>query len=285
MNSAPIPPRRRRSVLFLPASNPRAIAKAATLPCDAVILDLEDAVAPARKVEARDAAVAAVATGFGARETVVRINGDTTPWAADDLAVLRGTRVDAVLLPKIGSVAQVAAARATLGQDGPPLWAMVESAAGLLALPSLAAAADELRLAALVAGTNDLALDLRVRPDAARTPLLPALAQIVAAARAGGMAALDGVLNATDDPVRLAAECAQGAMFGFDGKSLIHPAQIDAANAAFGPDAASIAWARSVVAAFADAAAADRGAIRLDGAMVERLHLAEAERILALAGD
>lgn len=266
-----------RSCLFLPASNPRAVAKAATLPCDAVILDLEDAVAPEMKAAARAAAVAA--DGFGERTLVVRVNGGDTDWGADDLAALAGARVDAVLLPKVGGVAEVARARAALG-DGPALWAMVESARGLLALPALAEAAAGLRLETLVAGVNDLALDLRCRPDAARTPLRPHLAQIVAAARAGGMAAIDGVLNALDDPDRLAAECAQGRTWGFDGKSLIHPAQIDAANAAFGPSGEEIAWAERVAAAFADPSAADKGAIRVDGAMVERLHLTEAERIL-----
>ena len=272
---------RRRSCLFLPASNPRALAKARELPCDVVILDLEDAVAPEMKDAAREAAVAA--EGFGDRMLVVRVNGGDTDWGADDLAALAGTHVDAVLLPKVGSVEEVARARAALG-DGPALWAMVESARGLFSLPALAEAAagavPGLGLEALVAGVNDLALDLRCRPDAARTPLLPALAQIVAAARAGGMAAIDGVLNAIDDPDRLAAECAQGRMWGFDGKSLIHPSQIDAANAAFGPSAEEVAWAERVIAVFAEPANADKGAVRLDGSMVERLHLVEAERVL-----
>ncbi|GGB24688.1 citrate lyase subunit beta [Sphingomonas metalli] len=276
---------RRRSALFLPASNPRAVQKARSLPCDVVILDLEDAVAPERKREAREAALAALAQGFGERETVVRVNGADTEWGADDLALLATARVDAVLLPKVGGAEQLEAARSALGASGPPLWAMIETARGLMALPSLAAAAPAVRLEALVAGTNDLALDLRVRPDPNRTPLLPALAQIVAAARAGGMTALDGVLNAHDDIERLAAECAQGAMFGFDGKSLIHPAQIATANAAFGPDDGTVEWARRVIALFADPANASLGAVSLDGAMVERLHLAEARRILALIGE
>lgn len=267
----------------MPAANPRAIAKARGLACDVVILDLEDAVAPDQKSEAREAARAVAAEGgVGTRELVVRVNAAATHWGADDLASI-GAGVNAVLLPKVSGPADVAAARTALGADGPSIWAMVETARGLVALPALAACAAELRLEALVAGTNDLALDLRCRPDAVRTPLLPALAQIVAAARAGEMTALDGVLNDIDNPERLAAECAQGAMWGFDGKTLIHPAQIDAANAAFGPSAEEVAWARAVIDAFADPANADRGAIKLNGAMVERLHLAEAERILALA--
>ena len=276
--------RPRRSCLFLPASNPRAIAKARTLPCDVVILDLEDAVAPEAKADARAAAVAAVAEGgFGGRELVIRVNAAGSAWCGDDLAALARTRVDAVLLPKVGDVADVANARAALGDAGPALWAMVESARGMLALPRLAEAAAGLRLAALVAGTNDLALDLRCRPGADRAPLLPALGRIVEAARGAGIAALDGVLNAIDDPDRLAAECTQGRAWGFDGKTLIHPAQIDAANAAFSPSAAEIEWARAVIAAFADPAADGRGAVRMDGAMVERLHLAEAERIVSIA--
>ncbi len=188
-----------------------------------------------------------------------------------------------MLLPKVDGVADLIAARALVG-PAIPLWAMIETAKGIVALHDIAAAAADLGLAALVAGTNDLALDLRCRVDAERTALLPHLAAIVAAARAGGMIALDGVLNAIDDADRLARECAQGRDWGFDGKTLIHPAQIAAANAAFGPDAAAIAWAERVTAVFADPVHADRGAVRMDGEMVERLHLAEAERILTLAG-
>jgi citrate lyase subunit beta/citryl-CoA lyase len=250
------------------------------LPCDVVILDLEDAVAPDMKVAARAAAVAA--EGFGDRELVVRVNAGDTPWAIDDLAALAGAEVDGVLLPKVGSVADIARARDALG-NGPALWAMIESARGLLALPALAEAAADLGLEVLVAGVNDLSIDLRCQPDASRAPLLTALSQIVVAARAGGVAAIDGVLNAIDDTERLTAECAQGRMWGFDGKSLIHPGQIEAANIAFGPSAQEIAWAREVVAAFADPEAESRGAIRINGAMAERLHLAEAERIIAFS--
>lgn len=267
----------------MPASNPRATAKARDLACDVVILDLEDAVAPEMKAAARDAALGAVADGgFGDRELVVRINPIDTDAGRADLAAWRSasTRPDAVLLPKLSGAAMVADARAAIGSDV-PLWAMIETAEALLALPAIAGAA-ALGLAALVAGTNDLALDLRCRPGADRAPLLPALAQIVAAARAGGMAVLDGVLNAIDDADRLRAECDQGRAWGFDGKTLIHPAQIEVANTAFGPTPAEIDWAKRVIALFADPANADRGAARLDGAMVERLHLAEAQRIVAL---
>ena len=270
---------RLRSALFMPASNERAIAKARGLSCDAVILDLEDAVAPEAKVEARRQAVAVVREGgFGARRIAVRINGFDTPWGADDAEATRGV-VRTIVLPKVNGPAHLERARAALGADT-TLWAMVETCAAVLALPAIATAAGAFGVAALVAGTNDLAKDMRCRPDPARTPLLPALAQIVVAARAAGIVALDGVCNVLGDGERLAAECAQGAMLGFDGKTLIHPGQIDAANAAFGPTAEELAWARAVVAAFADPVNADKGAIRLGGAMVERLHLLEAERML-----
>jgi citrate lyase subunit beta/citryl-CoA lyase len=275
------PVRPRRSALFLPASNARAIAKARTLPCDVVILDLEDAVAPAQKPAARAAAVAALREGgFGARELVVRVNAADTAWGADDLAALAGCGVDAVLLPKLDSAATLAAARGALGR-GPALWGMIETCGGVLALRAIVAAAGDTGLAALVAGTNDLARELRCRAGADRAPLLPALAQVVLAARSAGLAALDGVINTLDDAAAIAAECRQGRDWGFDGKTLIHPAQIAAANAAFGPSDADVAAADVLAAAFDGRA--DEGAIRVDGRMVERLHLEEARRTLALA--
>ena len=274
-----------RSALFMPAANARAIAKARALACDAVILDLEDAVAPEVKDAARGQALAAVREGgFGERVVAVRVNGLDTDWAMADLAALAAATVDAVVLPKVVGAADLQRTRAAIG-DGPALWAMIETAAGVLGLPAIVAAAGATRLDALIAGTNDLARDLRCRPDSERTPLRPALAQIVLAARAGGLMALDGVLNALDDPDRLDRECRQGAMLGFDGKTLIHPAQIDAANRAFGPDDTAIARARRIVAAFASDEAAERGAIRLDGEMIERLHLAEAERVLRMTSE
>jgi citrate lyase subunit beta/citryl-CoA lyase len=276
--------RRRRSALYMPASNPRAIAKARSLACDVVILDLEDAVAPDEKAAARDRVVAEVGTGgFGTRELVVRINALDTPWGADDIAALRSIGIDAVLVPKISGAADLAAVRAALGTDGPPIWAMIETCGGVLELPAIARAAAGSRLTALIAGTNDLAKELRCLPGVDRMPLIPALMAIVTAARAAGLVALDGVCNALDDPTRLVAEAEQGAGLGYDGKTLIHPAQIAAANTAFGPTPDQLEWAQTVVAAFADGATADKGAIRLDGQMVERLHLAEAEAMLAQA--
>ena len=273
---------RSRSALFMPASNPRAIDKARALACDIVIVDLEDAVAPDAKPVGRAAAVVAMEAGFGARRQAIRINGLDTGWSVDDAAAVRASRADAAVVPKVSSTDDLVSARALLGEDGPPIWAMIETCAAVLALPAIAAAAGATRTELLIAGTNDLAKDMRCRPDADRQPLLPALAAIVTAARAAGIIALDGVCNAIDDPARHAAECAQGAMFGFDGKTLIHPSQIDAANRAFGPSAAEIAWAEQVIAAFADPVNAGRGAIRIGGEMVELLHLAEAERVLAV---
>ena len=275
--------RRRRSALYMPASNARAIAKARTLDCDVVILDLEDAVAPDEKAAARDRVIEAVREGgFRERELVVRVNGLDTPWYADDIAAIRAIGLAAVLVPKVSSVADLLAVRASLGDDGPPIWAMIETCAAILALPALSAAAAETRLTALIAGTNDLAKEMRCRLGADRMPLIPALTATIMAARAAGIVALDGVCNALDDPPRFTAECAQGATLGFDGKTLIHPSQIDAANAGFGPSEEELAWARNVVAAFQDPEHADKGAIRLNGQMVERLHLAEAEAMLAL---
>ncbi|RXD05838.1 CoA ester lyase [Sphingomonas sp. UV9] len=266
----------------MPASNARAIAKARTLDCDVVILDLEDAVAPDEKAGARDRVVEAVREGgFGTRELVVRINGLGTPWYEDDVAAVRRIGVDAVLVPKVSYPTDLEAVRGSLGENGPPIWAMIETCAAILSLPALSGAAWANRLTALVAGTNDLAKEMRCRLGPDRTPLVPALASIVIAARAIGIVALDGVCNALDDPARFGAECAQGAMLGFEGKTLIHPSQIQAANAGFGPSEDELAWASAIVAAFARPENADKGAIRLDGQMVERLHLAEAEAMLA----
>jgi len=282
VNDEPTPVRPRRSALYMPASNARAVEKARDLPCDVVILDLEDAVAPEQKARARDAVVAAVrAGGFGHRELVVRANALDTEWGADDLAALSASGADAVLLPKVSDVATLHAARQALGGDT-PLWAMVETARGVVNLPAIVDASREVGLAALVVGTNDLAKELRCRPDATRAPLLPILTQIVLAARMAGLVALDGVINVLDDEAAIEAECAQGLEWGFDGKTLIHPAQIAAANRVFSPAADDVAWAETIVAAFDLPEHAARGAIRVEGKMVERLHLEEARRTLAL---
>ncbi|HEY7203643.1 MAG TPA: CoA ester lyase [Methylomirabilota bacterium] len=272
--------RPRRSVLFMPGSNARALEKARTLPADALILDLEDAVAPEAKVEARARVLAAVrAGGYGRREIVVRVNGAGTPWGADDLAAVAHAGVDAVLLPKVESAETVTAATTVLGPAA-TVWCMLETPRGILSAPSIASAP---RVGALVVGTSDLAKDLHARPTRDRLPLLTSLGLCVLAARAAGIAALDGVHLDLDDDEGLAAACRQAADLGFDGKTLIHPRQVAIANEVFAPAPSQIEWARRVIAAHADAAAHGRGVVVLDGRLIENLHVDDARRVLALA--
>jgi citrate lyase subunit beta/citryl-CoA lyase len=275
--------RPRRSALYLPASNARAIAKARELPCDVVILDLEDAVAPEAKAEAREQAVAAVREGgFGARELVIRVNGLDTEWGKADLAALRAVRPDAVLAPKVSTAADVARYAALLG-DTVPLWVMIETALSLFRLDEIAAAAQGGPLAGFVMGTNDLAKEMGAELRTERTPFLGALGLAVAAARAYGLIVLDGVFNDIEDDAGFARQAAQAVEFGFDGKTLIHPRQIAPCNAAFLPSAEAVAWARRIITAFDAPENAAKGAIRVDGRMVERLHLHQAHRTLAAA--
>lgn len=272
---------RARSVLFLPASNPRAVEKARTLDCDLAVLDLEDAVAPDGKVEARAAAVEAVRVGgFGPR-LAVRINGEGTPWHADDLAALSETACDLIVLPKVEDAATVV--RAAGAAPGARLIAMIETPPALFRLPGIAGA--HAALDALMFGVNDLAAALGTGPSADREPLKPWLAAVAAAARAHGIAAIDGVFNRFQDDDGFARECAQGVLYGFDGKSLIHPRQIAPANAAFSPSPEAVARARAIVAVFEAPDARGKGAVSLDGEMVERLHLDAARRTLARAGE
>lgn len=279
-------PRPRRSALYLPASNARAIAKARALACDVVILDLEDAVAPDAKALARGQAVDAVrAGGFGARELVVRVNGLDTMWGADDMAALATAWPDAVLVPKIASAAGIAGYAARLDGSRAALWAMIETAAALFQLDAIGATARDGPLAAFVMGLNDLAKETGARLGATRLPFVGALGLAVAAARAHGLAILDGVFNDLDDDAGFAAEARQAVDFGFDGKTLVHPRQIEPCNAAFTPDAGDVAWAARILAAFELPEHAGLGAIRVDGRMVERLHLAQARRVLAAAKD
>ena len=269
----------RRSVLYLPASNPRAVEKARTLPCDVVVLDLEDAVGPDDKAAARDAAVAAQRQGgFQAREVGVRVNGLDTDWGAADLAALRDAAPAFVVAPKVSTAEQAAAFSARL-PEGAALWAMIETPTALFHLDAIAATP---RLAALMLGVNDLAAMLRCGAAPDREPLKTAMSLIVAAARAHGLSPIDGVFNALDDDAGFEAECRQGRLYGFDGKSLIHPRQIAAAHTAFSPSPDEISWAEAVVAAFEDPAHAGKGVIRVNGAMVERLHLGRALDTLAL---
>ena len=277
--------RRRRSMLYVPASNARAVDKARTLGCDAVILDLEDSVAPEAKAEARAAMVAAVRTGFDGREVIVRCNGLDTPWGETDLKAAAKAGADAVLAPKIRTPADVAEVDRLFARDGGQVWAMIETAAAVLNLREIADASRTTRLAGLVLGANDLSTELRCRLEAGRRPLQPILIQMVAAARAYGLVALDGTHNDLDDLAGFEAECRQGREFGFDGKTLVHPNQIEACNRLYSPSPDEVAWARAVIAAFAAPDAEGKGAIRLQGRMVERLHLKDAERVVALARD
>lgn len=280
------PARPRRSALYLPASNPKAIAKARSLPADVVILDLEDAVAPEAKEAARHAAVAALAEGgWGNRELVVRANGLDTPWGAADLAAIARAGPAAVLVPKVSCPQDVRSAHAALAEApaATQLWVMIETCAALLQLGEIAACAADTRLAAFALGTNDLAKEMRARLLPGRAPFLPILTQTVIAARAHGLVVFDGVCNEFRDMALFSAEAQQGLEFGFDGKSLIHPDQIEPCNAVFTPSAAECAWARAVVAAFAMPENLGKGAIRVEGKMAELLHLEQAQRLLAIA--
>lgn len=270
--------RPRRSVLYVPADNARAVEKARALPCDAVVLDLEDSVAPTRKAEARAAALAALAAGgFGGREVAVRANALASPWGAADLAALRESPADAVLAPKISSAREAADCAAALGPK--PLWAMVETCRAVLALDGIAAAGPR----ALVVGGNDLAKEMRCRPGGDRAPLAVALALTVTAARAHGLVALDGVHNALADPEGLARECRQGADLGFDGKTLIHPKQLGPCNKVFTPKPEDVAWSRRIIEAHAAAAARGEGVVVVDGKLVENLHVESARRVVGMA--
>jgi citrate lyase subunit beta/citryl-CoA lyase len=275
--------RPRRSALYLPATNARAVEKARSLPCDVVILDLEDSVAPDAKTEARAAAAEAVqAGGFGRRELVVRVNGLDTPWGAEDVAAVTATGPDAILFPKVSAPADLAACAAAVGGKA-RIWAMIETCRAVFGLDALGAASRANGVDAWVLGTNDLAKEMRSVLTGDRTPLLPALSLSVMAARAHGLTILDGVFNEIADADGFAAQCAQALAFGFDGKSLIHPSQVEGANRAFTPDPDAVAWARTVAAAFAEPENAVKGVLKVDGRMVERLHLAEAQRLIAVA--
>ena len=272
-------PRPRRSALYMPASNPRAIEKAKGLACDVVILDLEDAVLPEAKEAARDAAIAAVlAGGFGAREVVVRVNALDTPWGAADLAALAKAPPDAVLAPKITEPRDVTAYASAFPGT---IWAMIETTPALFSLDAIAGASP--RLAALVMGLNDLAREMGARQTSERTPFFAALSLTVAAARSHGLAALDSVHNDIENLESLSVVCQQGADFGFDGKSLIHPSHLAIANEAFSPEPSALAWSRAVIAAFEEPANAGKGALRVDGRLAERLHRDQALRLVEIA--
>jgi citrate lyase subunit beta / citryl-CoA lyase len=277
-----------RSLLYMPASNRRAIDKARGLPCDAVALDLEDAVAPDMKPEARVALVEELtAGGFGLRRMVARINPMASDWGHDDLAALAAAPLDAILAPKVDDAADVLALSAAMDAAGfapdIALWVMIETPRAVLALERIAAAAATSRLAGFVLGLNDLAKDTGMAQLPGRAGFVPVMVQAVMAARAHGLVLFDGVCNAIDDPVRLEAECEQARQLGYDGKTLIHPAQVASANRVFAPSTAEIAEAEAIVAAFANPANAGKGALKVGGKMAELLHRDLAERLLAKA--
>lgn len=282
------PDRPRRSALYLPASNAKALAKARTLPADVIILDLEDAVAPEAKVEARAAAIAAVREGgFGNREVAIRANGLDTPWGANDLAAIATSGAHAVLVPKVSSPADVLACEAALAgaPAGLQLWTMIETCGAVGRLDAIAALASSTRLSLWVMGLNDLAKEMRARLTPERTAFLPFLTLAVCAARAHGVALLDGVCNEFRDLDVFTAEAEQGLLFGFDGKTVIHPDQIGPCNAVFSPGEAELARAQAVIAAFALPESAGKGVIKVDGKMTELLHLEQARRLVAVAAQ
>ncbi len=265
-----------RSVLYIPGNRERALEKARGLPCDAVILDLEDAVPPAEKERAREVVGAALRQGWGGRARIVRINALDTPWGEADALAVAKTECDGVLLPKVSSVEEVERLAALV--PGKPLWAMMETPLGILRAADIAAHG---RIAGLVMGTNDLQKDLGARTMPGRFALVHALGACVIAARAHGRVALDGVYNAFRDAEGFAAECVRGRDMGFDGKTLIHPDQIAAANAVFAPGAAEVELARRQIEAFDRAVAAGQGIAVLDDRIVENLHVATARATLA----
>ncbi|MBD8869350.1 HpcH/HpaI aldolase/citrate lyase family protein [Nocardioides donggukensis] len=275
--------RPRRSVLYMPASNERALEKAKTLPCDALILDLEDAVAPDAKPAARDAACAAVGSGaYGRRELTIRVNGAETEWHADDLAAACAAGPDAIVVPKVSSADEVRTLVAAMAEHGAPestsLWAMVETPVAMLHAEEIAAASD--RLTVLVMGTNDLAKELYAEHVPGRQPLLTGLSLALLAARATGTAIVDGVYNDVKDTDGFLAECRQGRQMGFDGKTLIHPGQVDGANRAFAPSPEAVEDARGILQAWEEGAGS--GVVTYRGRMIENLHVESAQRILTM---
>jgi len=282
--------RPRRSVLYMPGSNARALEKAREIAADTLILDLEDAVAPEAKAAARDQVCAAVkAGGYGRRELVIRTNGVDTAWFGDDLGAAVEANPDAILIPKVSTpetLEQIGAQLDSLkAQPTLRVWAMIETPLAILQAEAIARAARDprSRLSCFVMGTNDLAKETRARFVPGRAPMLPWLTSAILAARAHGLDILDGVYNDLKNEEGFLAECEQGRDLGFDGKTLIHPAQVATANAVFAPDEAELAQAQAIIAAFALPENQGKGAIQLGGRMVELLHAEMARRVVALA--
>ena len=277
--------RPRRSVLFMPGANTRALEKAKSLPADSLILDLEDAVAPDAKAQARENIRTALATGFGHREAVVRINGLNTQWGLDDLKAFADTKADAILLPKVESASQIQKLASLLKQFNPEntmkIWAMIETPLAIFHLPEIASSHPMLE--ALVLGTSDLVKDLHARHTPSRVETQTALSLSVLAARAHQLCVLDGVHLTLEDEEGLKQSCVQGRDMGFDGKTLIHPSQIAFANEIFGPSSEEIEEAKQRINAYDAAISSGAGIVLLNGKLVEELHIQDAKRILALA--
>ncbi|WP_406639921.1 HpcH/HpaI aldolase/citrate lyase family protein [Amycolatopsis sp. WGS_07] len=276
--------RPRRSVLYMPGANERALEKAKTLPADALILDLEDAVAPDAKEAARERVCAAVGT-YGSREVTIRVNGLDTEWHDADLRAAAAAGPAAVVVPKVNSAAEVHNIERALELGGAPehtkIWAMVETPVAMLHAEEIAGASE--RLTVLVMGTNDLAKELHAEFVPGRGPLLGGLSLCLLAARATGKVILDGVYNDVKDTAGFEAECLQGRQYGFDGKTLIHPSQVEPCNRVFAPSEEEIDRSQRIIAAFEEASAAGRGVVTVDGRMIENLHVENARRVLALA--
>lgn len=282
--------RPRRSVLFMPGSNARALDKARNLPADGLILDLEDSVAPDAKPMARDQIAGAVAAkGFGKREIIIRINNLESPWWEADLTMAAHAKPDGILVPKISRPADIKRLEERLrtlkADPAIVLWAMIESPLGVLSAQEIAATAREgdKRLAGFIMGPNDIARETRMRMLPGRAAMLPLFTHCILAARASGIEILDGPYNDINDVAGFAKECAQGRDMGFDGKTLIHPGQIDASNAAYTPPAEEVARARKIMGVFDLPENVSKGVVQLDGQMVERLHVEMAKRTIAIA--
>jgi citrate lyase subunit beta/citryl-CoA lyase len=278
----------RRSVLYMPASNERALEKAKTLAADVVVFDLEDAVAPEAKAQARERACAAVRSGdYGRRELVIRINDPSTESGRADLDSVLQAGPDAVLVPKISTAEEVRSLDARLRAGGAPtaLWLMIETPRGVLNAAAIAdcARAPESRLACFIIGPNDLAKETGVAMMPGRAPMLAWLSHCVLAAKSAHLVILDGVYNDFRDTAGFEAECVQGRQYGMDGKTLIHPAQIEIANRVFGPSEEEVAWARRVLEIFENPEHRDKGVVQIDGRMVERLHAEMARDVVAMA--
>ncbi len=274
--------RPRRSVLYMPGSNARALEKAKTLPADGYILDLEDAVSPDAKETARDQVCAAVSGGgYGKRELIIRVNGLDTPWGGDDLVAAARARPDAVLLPKVESARMVSDARAALrayGGGDIPIWCMMETPMGILHAEEIAASG----VACFVMGTSDLTKDLHAQHTRMRLPMLTSLSLCLLAGRAYGLSILDGVYLDLSDEEGFRESCRQGLELGFDGKTLIHPKQVAPANEVFAPDADKIAYSRRIIEAYEKALAEGQGIVVVDGKLIENLHVEDARRLVAL---